>query len=130
MNAIVRLAGPQGVGRALRWLAVAATVAIVVALLPDTLSENGGATVYLLGVPLAAAAAVAVADLTGRAVGTLTTVAALVMLVWGLLLGLGPGVWYVLPALVLGLAALAGGRPRGRRAEDVRISSRGDASRS
>lgn len=105
---------PGTAGRALRWFAIAATVAISVALLPGTLSDSGGATVYLLGVPLVAAAAVVAADVTGRAVGVVTTVAAVVMLVWGLLLGLGYGIYFVLPALVLGLAALATLRPRER----------------
>lgn len=113
---VVRLNGrwsaPGTGGRALRWFAVAATVAIAVALLPGTLSDSGGATVYLLGVPLLAAAAVAVADVTGRAVGTVTAVAALAMLVWGLLLGLGYGVYFLLPALILAVAVLASVRPR------------------
>ncbi|MFC4855862.1 hypothetical protein [Actinophytocola glycyrrhizae] len=113
---VVRLSGRWSVpgtgGRALRWFAVAATVAIVVALLPRTLSDSGGATVYLLGVPLLAAVAVAVADATGRAVGTVTAVAALAMLVWGLLLGLGYGAYFLLPGLILAVAVLANVRPR------------------
>jgi hypothetical protein len=100
--------GTPGVaGRALRLLAVAATVGIVVALLPFTVEDSGGAAVYLLGVPLLAAVLALVADLTGRAVGVTTTVAALVMLGWGLLLGLGIGMWFALPALILGIAAIA-----------------------
>ncbi|HET6287245.1 MAG TPA: hypothetical protein VFG15_10865 [Amycolatopsis sp.] len=105
---------PGAVGRALRWLAIAATAGIAVALLPSTLADSGAATVYLLGVPLLAAGAAAVADLTGRAVTVVTAVAAVLMLAWGLLLGLGSGVWFVLPALVLGLAALASLRPHDR----------------
>jgi hypothetical protein len=111
---VVRLNGrwsePATLGRALRWFAVAATVAIAVALLPGTVSDSGGAAGYLLGVPLLAAAAVVLADLTGRAVGVVTAVAALAMLVWGLLLGLGYGAYFLLPALVLGVAVL-GVRP-------------------
>jgi hypothetical protein len=109
--ALVYLRGHGGtpgvVGRALRLLAFAATVGIVVALLPFTVEDSGGAAVYLLGVPLLAAVLALVADLTGRAVGVTTTVAALVMLGWGLLLGLGIGMWFTLPALILGIAAIA-----------------------
>lgn len=72
---------------------------------------DGGATAYLLGVPLLAAAAVAVADATGRAIGAVTAGAALVMLVWGLLLGLGYGAYFLLPALILVVAGLASVRP-------------------
>ncbi|WP_447001943.1 hypothetical protein ACRAKI_19555 [Saccharothrix isguenensis] len=115
---LVRLRGrwavPGTIGRALRWTAVAATVGISVALLPETWSDSGGATAVLLGVPLVAASAVAVADLAGRAVGFVTTVVALLMAGWGLVLGLGPGISFVLPALVLGIAALTSVRPRDR----------------
>lgn len=113
---VVRLNGrwsaPGTVGRAMRWFAVAATVAIAVAVLPGSLSDSGGATVYLLGVPLLAAAAVAVADVTGRAVGTVTAVAALAMLVWGLLFGLGYEGYFLFPALILVVAVLASVGPR------------------
>ncbi|TQM78682.1 hypothetical protein FHX81_0958 [Saccharothrix saharensis] len=115
--ALVRLRGrwpvPGTIGRVLRWTGIAATVGIAVALLPVTSADSGSATAYLLGVPLVAAVAVAVADLTGRAVGFVTTVAALVVAVWGLVLGLGPGFSFVLPALVFGIAELTSVRPRG-----------------
>ncbi|GAB2968555.1 hypothetical protein [Saccharothrix stipae] len=114
--AFVRLRGrwavPGTVGRVLRWTGVAATVGIAVALLPVTSADGGSVTAYLLGVPLVAAVAVVVADLTGRAVGFVTTVAALVLAAWGLVLGLGPGFYFVLPALVFGIAALTSVRPR------------------
>lgn len=113
---LIRLRGrwtvPGTIGRALRSIAVAVTVGIAIALFPTMSADSGSATAYLLGVPLAAAAAVVVADLTGRAVGVASTIAALTMLAWGLVLGLGPGVYFVLPALVLGIAALASVRPR------------------
>lgn len=113
---LIRLRGrwavPGTIGRALRWIAVAATVGIAVALLPMTVADSGSATAYLLGIPLIAAAAVALADVTGRAIGPVTTVVALVMMAWALLLGLGPGVYFALPALVFGIAALTSVRPR------------------
>ncbi|WFE43522.1 hypothetical protein [Verrucosispora sp. WMMD1129] len=40
------------------------------------------------------------------------TLAAIVMLAWGLLLGLGDGVYFVIPALILGAAAVASITPR------------------
>src|SRR5688572_5469080 len=100
-------ATPGAVGRLLRFLAFAATVWIVVALLPFTIADSGTAATYLLGVPVVAAVGALIADLTHRAVGTTTTVAALVMLMWGLILGLGIGMWFVPPALLLGMAAIA-----------------------
>jgi predicted secreted protein len=98
---------PRVVGRVLRMLAFAVTVGIVVALLPFTVDDSGAAASYLLGVPLVAAASALVADFANRAVGITTVVAALVMLVWGLILGLGIGLWFIIPALILGIAAVA-----------------------
>ncbi len=100
-------ATPGAVGRVLRLLAFAATVWIVVALLPFTVADSGAAAGYLLGVPVIAAGCALIADMARRAVGITTTVAAVVMLVWGLILGLGIGAWFILPALVLGMAAVA-----------------------
>ncbi|GAA1875098.1 hypothetical protein [Asanoa iriomotensis] len=95
------------IGRLLRLLAFAATIGIAVALLPFTLDDSGAAASYLLGVPVVVAVAVLLADLSGRAVGAATTVGALVMLAWGLILGLGIGFWFLIPALLLGAAAIA-----------------------
>ncbi|MFI6821590.1 hypothetical protein ACIBJE_11645 [Micromonospora sp. NPDC050187] len=101
-------AAPGAVGRVLRLLAFAATAGIAIALLPFTVADSGASAGYLLGVPVAAAACPLIADLTGRAVGITTAVGALVMLVWGLILGLGIGLWFILPALLLGMAVVAG----------------------
>jgi len=100
-------ATPGVVGRVLRLLAFAATGGIVVALLPFTVEDSGAAASYLLGVPVVAAVSALIADLAHRAVGITTAVAALVMLAWGLILSLGIGFWFTLPALLLGIAALA-----------------------
>jgi len=99
-------ATPDAAGRMLRLLAFAATVSMVVALSPFTIADSGAAAIYLLGVPLVAAVGALVADLVRRAVGITTTAAALVMLTWGLILGLGIGPWFVLPALLLAMAAV------------------------
>ncbi|MFI9005998.1 hypothetical protein ACIGNX_02035 [Actinosynnema sp. NPDC053489] len=107
-----RRAAPGVVGRVLRWSAIAATVGIAVAVFPAMSSDGGSAVAALVGVPPAAAAAVGVADVTGRAVGFVTVVAALGLAAWGLLLGLGPGFCFALPAPVLGVAALTSVRPR------------------
>jgi hypothetical protein len=100
-------ATPGAAGRMLRILAIAATIAMVVALSPFTIADSGAAAIYLLGVPVVAAVGPLVADLARRAVGITTTVAALVMLTWGLVLGLGIGLWFVVPALLLAMAAVA-----------------------
>ena len=100
-------ATPGVVGRVLRLLALAATAGIVIALLPFTVDDSGAAAVYLLGVPVVLAVGALAADLAGRAVASTTAVAALLMLGWGLYLGLGIGLWFVIPALVLGAAAIA-----------------------
>jgi hypothetical protein len=100
-------AAPGAAGRTLRLLAFAATVCIVVALLPFTIADSGTAAIYLLGVPVVAAAGALVADLARRAVGISTTIAALVTLAWGLILGLGIGPWFVVPGLLLVMAAVA-----------------------
>ncbi|MFG2046631.1 hypothetical protein ACGFIW_04280 [Micromonospora sp. NPDC048935] len=110
-TALVRIrrrgAASGSVGLLLRLLAIAATAWIVIALLPFTIEDSGGAISYLLGVPVVAAVCPLVADLTHRAVGITTTVSAVVLLLWALLLGLGVGLWFVLPALLLGMAAIA-----------------------
>ncbi|SDZ19911.1 hypothetical protein SAMN05444365_10721 [Micromonospora pattaloongensis] len=103
---------PQALGRALRLLAFGATLGIAIALVPATTSDSGASAAYLLGVPMAVAVLPLVADLTGRAVGITTALGALVLLAWGLILGLGDGVYFVIPALVLGVAAVASITPR------------------
>lgn len=101
--------------RVLRWLAFALTLGIAITLSVHSLSEPGGdlsALVALSAVPLFIALLPLISDVAQRAVGTVTTVAAVVMLSWGLILGLGDGFYYVYPALVLGAAAVASIRPR------------------
>ncbi|MEV0158225.1 hypothetical protein AB0H57_31675 [Micromonospora sp. NPDC050686] len=107
-----RRATPHALGRSLRLVALGVALGIAVALLPDTVSDSGAATGYLLGVPIVAAVLPLVADLAGRAVAATTALGALVMLAWGLLLGLGDGIYFVIPALVLGAAAVASIAPR------------------
>jgi hypothetical protein len=111
-----RHATPDAVGRVLRLLAFATTIGIAVALWPFMVADSGASAGYLLGVPVVAAVGPLIADLAGRAVGITTTVGAVVMLVWGLILGLGIGPWFVLPALLLGIAVVTAISPRSARA--------------
>jgi hypothetical protein len=117
-----RRATSGALGRSLRLLALGVTLGIVVAVLPDILSDSGAAAGYLLGVPTVAALLPLAADLAGRVVGVTTVLAAMVMFAWGLLLGLGDGVYFVVPALVLGAAAVASITPR----RGVSVSDRRD----
>ncbi|GIJ31556.1 hypothetical protein [Micromonospora sediminimaris] len=107
-----RRATPYALGRSLRLLALGVTLGLAVAMLPATVSDSGAATGYLLGVPTVVALLPLGAELAGRLVGVATTLAAIVMLAWGLLLGLGDGVYFVIPALILGAAAVASITPR------------------
>jgi hypothetical protein len=99
------------VGRVLRWAAVAVTVGVAIATLPAALDDSPSVP-YLLAVPVLAALLAAVADVTGRAVVILTSAAALVMLAMGLFFAMFLTPYFLVPALVLGLAALASIRPR------------------
>ncbi|MFI7552783.1 hypothetical protein ACIBQ2_23895 [Micromonospora sediminimaris] len=107
-----RRATPYALGRSLRLLALGVTLGIAIAVLPATVSDSGAAAGYLLGVPTVVALLPLGADLVGRVVGIATTLAAIVMLAWGLLLGLGDGGYFVIPALILGAAVVASITPR------------------
>jgi hypothetical protein len=118
---------PHAVGSTLRLLAFAGTLGLAIALLPFTVSDSGAAASYLLGVPVVAALLPLVADLASRAVGITTALGAFVMLVWGLLLGLGDGFYFVFSALFLAAAAVASIIPRrgtpGRGREDRTVGA-------
>lgn len=106
-----RSAPPPVLGRALRWLAFAAAVVTAIAALPDALDDSSSVP-YLLAVPVLVALLPVVADVTGRAVGILTGVAALVMLAIGLFFAMFSTPYFLVSALVLGVAAIATIRPR------------------
>jgi hypothetical protein len=101
-------------GRVLRLLAAAATVGIAILALPASLNDGAFAASLVLAPVLPAAAAV-VADVTGKAVGTTTTIAAILMLGWGVFLASFQTPLFVFPALLLGVAALLSIRPVTRR---------------
>ena len=101
LAAAVALRRRQSAAAVLRRLALAVTVVLAAALAPSTVSDAGWFAAVLLGVPVA----LALAPVLARGV---TTASAVLMLGWGLLLGLGVGLWFVLPAVLLGAAAAAG----------------------
>ncbi len=107
----------SALGRTLRWVALAAAVGIAVAALPAAL-DGGGIVPYLLAVPALASLAAVVSDVTGTLVGTTTAAAALLVLGWGVFLASFLTPYFVFPALVLGVAAIASIRPRHEEAAD------------
>lgn len=96
----------QAPATVLRWVALALTAVLCAVLAPDAVSDAGWFTAVLFGVPAALAVVPVLAEVLGRGVAPATTVSAVLMLGWGLLLGLGLGVYFVLPAILLGVAAV------------------------
>jgi hypothetical protein len=95
--------------RPLRWAALALTVAVAAVLAPYTVADSGAASLYLLGVPVVAAAVPVLADRAGTP-GVAADVGGVVLLAgWALLLGLGigaaflPGAFLLIVVLVLDL---------------------------
>ena len=96
---------------ALRLSAVAATVLVAAVVACSALQQDTGAFVLaLVGVPLAAALLVLGSSLTRRPSGMVTWLAAVVMLGWSLLTGLGAGLFFLFPAAVMLVAAVASNR--------------------
>ncbi len=94
----------RGVPRLLRVLALAC-VLVISAVIAPAFKGGWGFFLILAAIPLACCLGALVADLTGRGVALSTTVAALVLLLWSLLTGLGMGFYFLLPAVLLGAAA-------------------------
>ena len=108
--------------RALRLLAVAVTVAVGAALVAPAWRDSGAFALVLVGVPVAAAVVVLGAELAARSATAATWVAAAVMLVWSLLTGLGLGLHFLGPSVLMALAAVVstpGRRDRGAGATPV-----------
>jgi hypothetical protein len=91
-------------GPGLRLIALAVTLAVAGILLPAAWREGG---LVVLVVPVAGAVAAVAADLLGRGQAITTTLAAALMLFWSLLTGLGPGFFFLIPAMFLVAAATA-----------------------
>ncbi|MDT0167136.1 hypothetical protein Q9R32_16410 [Actinotalea sp. AC32] len=90
----------------LRLLGVAATV-VVAGVVAAVSWRDGWFVAVLVGVPLVAAGAVLLATTRRAGVAVLTWVAAVVVLGWSVVTGLGTGGWFAGPGIVLLAAAVA-----------------------
>lgn len=107
-----RTAAPRGfAGSGLRWLALAATLAIAIATAPTAMDDRSG-LIWFVGVPVLIALLPVAADATARGVGIVTGAAAVAMLFVGLFLAMLLTYYFVVPALILGVAALVSIPPR------------------
>ncbi len=97
----------------LRWAVLALTVAVAGALTPYTVADSGAASLYLLGVPVAAAAVPVLAGLAGAGGRAADAGGAVVLTGWALLLGLGIGAAFLPGALLLFVVLVLG--PTARR---------------
>jgi hypothetical protein len=91
------------------------TLTVVAALTPYTVADSGAASIYLLGIPVVAAAVPLVADLTGALRIAADACGAVVMTAWAVLLGLGIGAAFLPAGLLLIIAFvidLASQRPQ------------------
>jgi hypothetical protein len=99
-----RRSAPMAVGSVFRCLALALTLVISVVIFAAAIDDTDlGFMTFLVSVPLVTAAVPLVFDVTGRA----TAVCAALMLACGVVLALGIGLYYLAPALLLGIAAVA-----------------------
>lgn len=93
------------VPRTARVLALGASTAIAVAVLPVAWSDSGTFALVLIGVPLGCCLVALASDVLDRWAALTTTLAAALALVWSLLTGLGLGFYFVLPAVLLAVGA-------------------------
>ena len=120
-----RRSGPRAVGSVLRWLAFALTLAISVVIFAAVIDDTDlGFMTFLMSVPLVTAGVPLVFDLTGRATAGVTAVCAALMLACGVVLALGIGLYYLAPALLLGVAAVASVQAGTVRTEPPRTPAR------
>jgi hypothetical protein len=103
-----RRSAPMAVGSVFRCLALALTLVISVVIFAAAIDDTDlGFMTFLVSVPLVTAAVPLVFDVTGRATAGVTAVCAALMLACGVVLALGIGLYYLAPALLLGIAAVA-----------------------
>ncbi|TNH27871.1 hypothetical protein FHG89_16900 [Micromonospora orduensis] len=107
VGVVVLVRRPADTPRVVRWSALAITMLVAAMLTPFTVDDSGAAASYLLGVPVVAASLPVLAQRFARLTRVADLVAALVIVGWGLLLGLGIGGAF-LPAAVLLVATAAG----------------------
>ena len=106
----VRRAAPARTPQALRVAALVLALLAAALSLPAAWSDAGGFALVALGLPVVVALA-SVLGSASRLSVALTWVAALLMLVWALLLGLGLGLVLLPAAVVQALAAITQHRP-------------------
>lgn len=99
-------ASPRRVA-ALRATGVLATVVVAAVIVVGWWEDSGTGTLLVVGVPLVAATLVVLAG-TGRVAGAVTWLAAVVVVGWALLTGLGAGAWFLVPGAILLTAAVDG----------------------
>ncbi|MFG3555777.1 hypothetical protein ACGGAQ_15500 [Micromonospora sp. NPDC047557] len=104
VGVVVVIRKPDDARRVLRWSALAITVLVAAVLTPFTVDDSGAAAAYLLGVPVVAALLPVLAQRLGRPSLVVDLTAALIVVGWGLLLGLGIGGAF-LPAAALLIAS-------------------------
>ncbi|MEH1166968.1 hypothetical protein V6V47_16440 [Micromonospora sp. CPCC 205539] len=112
VGVVILVRRPAHARPVLRWSALAITVAVAALLTPFTVDDSGAAASYLLGVPVVAVMLPVLAQRIGRLTRVADLVAALVIAVWGLLLGLGIGGAFLPAAVLLIASAAATGAPR------------------
>lgn len=110
--------GTRSAGGAGAWLRAAgavATLATGAVVAAVSWADSGLFTLVLVGVPVLAAVPVLLLRSHPRAAAVATWVAALVVLAWSVLTGLGTGAYFAAPGVVLlvaAVAALPSGTPR------------------
>ncbi len=98
---VLGIRGTLSAAALLRRTGCALSVAVILAVTPKVLDESPAAEMYLLAVPLALVLAVAHADMSKRRLRLVTTVAAVMMLAWGLVFVLGVGFAFLPSGLLL-----------------------------
>ncbi|MBM0276668.1 hypothetical protein [Micromonospora tarensis] len=112
VGVVVLVRRPADPRRVARWAALVITVLVAAVLTPYTVDDSGTAAGYLLGVPVVAAALPVLAQRFDRLTWLADLVAALVITIWGLLLGLGIGGAFLPAAVLLIATVVAAGTPR------------------
>ena len=119
LGAVVAVRGGSTARRRLRWAVLALTVLIAALLTPYTVADSGAASIYLLGVPIVAAAVPVIADLAGVARTAADACGGILMTAWAVLLALGIGAAFLPGGLVLMILALSGLAPATRRGHNT-----------
>lgn len=95
------------VGYGLRIAACVFTVVLALTIVGPAWTDSGAFALLLVGVPIILAAGSLMAKGNGRRMTAVLWVAAVLMLGWALLTALGPGMFFLGPAIVMVAAATA-----------------------